>query len=186
MKTITSNPISVLLIIFITSFVFTNCKDDDDSGPNYADIDVVTGVVLVDDNGMPLGTWNIPNENKGNIGIFPNPCQSFLFLESAEAIANIWIIPANCVSENLNNNIPDLSLSLEYNISEIESKQVRKIEGPPFNNNSLVLDLSGLEAGFYRIFFETDSGVIHWQNFYNIDGGLGNLELTEYLDEACD
>jgi hypothetical protein len=137
-----------------------------------------------DDNGNSIGRWKSPNNNSGEIRIFPNPSNGITSIFSLQKVVRIWLIPADCVTDNETADIPGLSASLTYEITELESSQIRDIPLPNFNMQ-IALNLSDVAAGFYRIFFELESGALFWENLY-VDPMAASIPTFDFLDGLCD
>lgn len=173
----------MFLLCFTLCCFLISC-DDDGSQTNFSDIDVLTGLTLVDDNGQSLGLWNIPNENPGNLTIFPNPINNNAFLtDSQEGIKRVWIIPADCAADD-SPNIATESLNLSFSISELEAKQIQDITLQT-SSISLSINFTDIPTGFYKVFAEMDSGAIYWYNVYRYDSNSNGADAISNLDNLC-
>ena len=78
-----------ILSAFICLVIF-NCKNKEnpepETEPNYASIDVVTGLDLFDENGSPIGRWKFPNQKPGNGSTFPNPSTGIVSIYNTQKI----------------------------------------------------------------------------------------------------
>jgi hypothetical protein len=168
-------------------FLFSNCVDDkekeEETSTIYAELDVVTGLDFYDENGSPIGRWKSPNNNPGAVYTYPNPNTGVVAINSQEKIVRIWLIPADCVTDNTID-IPELSSNLTFEIPELESVQIKDIPLTDFNTQ-INLNLSDVAAGFYRIFFELETGTILWENIY-ADPSVSSIPTFDFLDGLCD
>ena len=165
-------------------FLFSNCSDDEGVNTSYSELDVVTGLDFYDDNGNPVGRWKSPNNNPGDVHVFPNPNIGVIGVSSLQKIVRIWLIPADCVTDNETADIPGLSENLTYEITELESAQIKDIPLADFNTQ-INLNLSDVAASFYRIFFELETGTLLWENIY-VDPSVSSIPTFEFLDGLCD
>ena len=176
---------TIISIAFLSIMTF-NCNNDDD--PKFKEIDAVTGIKMVDENGGSLGVWGIPNEKASSISVFPIPAKSIFIIESELPLKNIWIISGACETDDLDTDISELSLAIDYQISEIEELQLINIPSTEINGNSIAVDVSDLQEGIYRIFFETESNEVYWKNVFKLNNEFGDFspsKLIEYLDDEC-
>lgn len=85
------------IIIFLVFVSVIGCseKEDLDNSENNTDINLVTGINLIDFTGGNIGQLGNPNElNMINFGLYPNPTVNILNLYSRGNISKIWIRPA--------------------------------------------------------------------------------------------
>lgn len=173
------------LLIFL---IIGSCKNEENPisqpQPNYTDIDVVTGMDFFDDNGNPIGRWNSPNHNPGDVFTFPNPSIGTVSVYSQQKIVRIWLLPANCITDSITIDIPTLSQDLNYEIAELENLQIKDISIPAFNNQ-VSLDFSDVSKGFHKIFYQLETGALFWQNLF-IDPTASNIPTFDELDGLCD
>lgn len=178
--------ISIQSLLFISILCFClACKKDKDS--NFEKINTVTGVCFTDENGTPLGKWQFPNEKAPDLFLFPNPAINLIFLEAQESLKNIWIILGDCETEDIGEDITQMSQSLSYEVEEIEAREVLlSFDSSQLTDNSLIINISGLDEAFYRMFIETENGEIFWKNFYKFSGPTGGQSLVDLLENACE
>ena len=170
-------------IILLVTLIWIGCSSDDPSSEAFAQIDVVTGLDLYDENGNGIGTWENPNHNPGPLRIFPVPAGNNIILSSQIIITDLWIVPASCDKDNTSRDIRSLSMDIEYDENEISSNSISYVPITNFNNQ-LALNLEGSTPGFYKIFVKTPNGDFHWQNIY-YDPGLVPLVDFSALDDTC-
>ncbi len=179
---------TLFILSIIGSLAIGSCKNKEVPEPenqaNYTSIDVITGMDFFDDNGNPIGRWKSPNHNPGNSFTYPNPNIGTVSIFSQQNIVRIWLLPATCLTDSVTMDIPALSEDLNYEISELEDVQIKDISIPNFNNQ-ISLDFSDVAIGFYRIFYQMESGALFWQNLY-IDPTATNIPTFDFLDDLCD
>ena len=179
---------TLLLFCTLIAILVFSCKGDETPEPvpqpKYADLDIVTGLDLYDDNGNPMGRWKSPNHNPGAVYTFPIPSAGTVSLHSQQQIVRVWLIPATCYNDSTTFDIPALSQNLDFEISELETAQIKDIPIPNFNNQ-INLDFSDVAAGFYRLFYQLNNGELFWENVY-IDPNATNIASFEFLDGLCD
>ncbi len=167
-------------------FLCFSC-DDDESSPttqtDYTALDIVTGIDLFDNNGQPVGRWKSPNHNPGLAAIFPIPNIGVVSLFSTEKVDRIWLIPASCALDLVTANIPQLSLNLMYEVSELEAAQLKDIPLANFSGQTQ-FDFTDVAKGFYKFFYQIESGELFWQNMY-IDPTVSNIPDVSFLDSEC-
>ena len=149
---------------------------------DFSNINKVTGIDLFDINGEAIGRWREPNHNPGDSRAFPVPGDGNLFIFSQSNIQRVMVIPADCIMDETEN-IVALSQELAYDIEDIEEFVVLDVPTPNFNMN-LALDLTNLEAGFYKVFFIINADENYWQNIY-IDPGVTSFPDIDFLDVLC-
>jgi len=152
--------------------------------PGYSDIDIITGLDFFDDNGSPISRWKSPNHNPGEVKTYPNPNIGTVSLYSQQEIIRIWLVPAEFLIDSVIMDIPTLSQSLDYSISDLENINIKDIPIPTFNTN-ISLDFSDVATGFYKLFYQMDTEELFWQNLY-IDPTSTNIPTFGFLDNLCD
>ncbi len=167
-------------------FLFFCCNDDESSPTtqtDYTALDIVTGLDLFDDNGQPVGRWKSPNHNPGLAAIYPIPNIGIVSVFSTEKMERIWLIPAKCALDSVTANIPQLSTSLIYEVSELEAAQLKDIPLANFNGQAQ-FNFTDVAKGFYKFFYQIESGELFWQNMY-IDPTVSNIPDFSILDDNC-
>jgi len=175
------------LIILSSIFCLGLYACGSDETPNsldYASLCAVTGMHFFDINGSATGKWNEPNINNGNVIVFPNPSSGFVtVLSQNNIIERIWLIPAECVHDTTNMNIPNLSLDLAYDVTDLAEKQVVDDSMIP-SDSQFLYDFSPAGKGMFRLFYQFQSGAIHWTNIY-IDPSTTNFPNLDFIDDEC-
>lgn len=153
------------MIIFILAIsCFYSCNDADNNS-NSTDINIVTGMNLVDNLGNNVGVIGNPNVlNNAGFVTYPNPAIDVLTIVGIPAAKNIWILKGVPTKSFSNTNFSDVLNANVYDSAEIKGKSVFEIEDIVANN--LKIDLSRFEQGYYRVFVELEDGTIHWNNIY--------------------
>jgi len=174
--------ISIFIIVF--AFLFNIACEDSTEEPikDYTSIDALTGLRLTDTNGQAIGLWRDPNDKPGNTSVFPNPNSGAVFVFSPEPIQTIWILNADCIHDEINEDIISLAESLSFDTTQINDIDIQQY--PANGTNQLNLNLSDLTKGFYRLFLELDSGEINWHNIYIDQNATTFIDLSE-LDVIC-
>lgn len=174
---------SIFCYMAILSVLLLNSCSDSEPSLDYASLEVVTGLSLMDANGQPVGLWRAPNQNTQNVSIYPIPNDGNVFLFSGEIISKIWIIPASCIQDSVNMDISTLSLSLAYDEEDLAEVSVQELEVEDFNGN-LAINMSSLDPGFYKIFYRMSNNEIGWTNSYT-DPSQSSFPDIDFLDNLC-
>lgn len=171
------------LMVISMVLYFTSCADVTvTKTTDYASLSAVTGLNLADESGAPIGTWNSPNNKTGNAAVYPIPGNGNVSIFSSECLTKIWITPASCVIDTVNQNIPSLSQSIEIDLDEVEDLALEEYDA---SGNIFQLDLSNLGQGFYKIFYQIGPNEeIFWTNYY-IDPNFSNVPDIDLLDMQC-
>ncbi len=167
----------ILLILIITSFINCNNNEDLNNSKTETDINLVTGINLINNFGIKTGELGNPNElNNNNFVFYPNPTVDVLDLKSLESISKVWITSANSNKEYQHTDFNSILNSNLYSENEIES--VSKLKFTELNKSGIKIDLGSLEDGYYRVFVEIN-GIIYWENIFI---GTNNNELGDLLN----
>jgi len=179
------NNLFILLFCGICLFGVNSCADVTTTKKvDYSSFSAITGLSFVDANGSPIGTWKAPNQKPGNASIYPIPGNgtvSFLG-DTAEEFTKVWVTPASCITDTINENIPGLSLSIEVDLDEVEEIALAEYN---VSGNVITLDISNLGQGFYKILYTTSTSTeIFWTNYYLDPNFSGGPDIT-LLDMEC-
>lgn len=167
------------IIIINTFFIISCSKENTDpptsSGSNgqpsmiSSEISIITGLILHDDIGIQIGVLGNPNTKLPiNIQPYPNTPGSFIHIYNADTISKVWVLPAVVNKQFSQIDYNQLFQNFDYSIEEIEKTDIIRLE--PQINNPLLIDLSSLTSGYYRIFLQTNNGSLYWDNiFVNTD-----------------
>lgn len=154
------------LILILFCIGLYSCKEEDNL-PNSKDIEIVTGMHLINNFGGSIGSIGNPNVLNSNVHLafYPNPAIDILSVISITKIKNIWILKGK-PDRNFKN--IDFTVELSANLytkSEIKNTaifEVQNIDG----NNKISINLDRFEKGYYRVFVELEDGTINWNNIY--------------------
>jgi hypothetical protein len=147
--------------------IFSACGKDDDAGPEYPElaIDLVTGLYLTDENGVPLDTLGNPNVWNEDVEIYPNPANGNFLVKAQQAIDTLWLIAATGQKTQL---VPGVDYQALLEAQTYTSEEVRSLPLQTYTPEvaNFVIDPGNLEAGYYRLFFKRSDGSIVWNNLY--------------------
>ncbi|RNI22055.1 hypothetical protein [Rufibacter latericius] len=150
----------LLLLLFCVTFL--SCKKDKDAEPS----ELITGFRLIDASGNMIGDVGTPNEKNFadasiNISVFPNPLAQYIFVymqATKPTRISIWLTHA-ILSTALSNSPYYVASSETPGKVAMEVTKDSEVQGSsPFQ-----LDMSGLPAGPYRIYFKVGEEV-SWKN----------------------
>ncbi|MBO3116851.1 hypothetical protein J4050_08840 [Winogradskyella sp. DF17] len=174
------------LVILFVSAIFLSCSDDDvDNTTNLETaIDLVTGINAKQDTNsifqlgnpnvrMPIGFTSL------SIIAFPNPVNSALNIslsQTNEVITNVWLVRANAEKIFQDTDFDAIYTENTYTIDEVSQASIQEFNG--FSNNEIILNLEGLDTGYYRVFIKTDDS-LYWDNIYVDNDGV---DITEFFD----
>jgi len=167
----------------LLGLMLLNACSDSEPSLDYASLEVVTGLSLMDANGQSVGLWREPNQSTQNVSIYPIPNNGNVFLFSGEIISKVWIIPASCIQDSVNMDITTLSLSLAYDEEDLAEVSVQEIDVEDFTGN-LALNMSTQDPGFYKIFYRMSNNEIGWTNSYT-DPSQTSFPDIDFLDALC-
>ncbi len=146
-------------------FAFIVSCDSDNGNEGGLNINLVTGIRVVQSQDSPPFTYGNPNILTQGMAVFPNPAIGNFFVQSFNTaeIANVWIIPG---SPNKSFNTVDFTHILNsstYGEDEIESNSILSFNGP--NSGSLLIDVTNLDSGYYRVFVKIGDE-FYWDNIF--------------------
>jgi len=160
----------ILAFLALIPLVFTFCaKEEPVTRLPGLEIPEITGYYLRDQNGYTMGTIGNPNVQPGNgpslaesdhyFMIYPNPATHYLYLYSKSTAANsvrrIWMVAAATGSS-----APGYSEA--FNSINLVAGGTPLISHTSTSDN-IVLDISSLEPGYYRVYLEND-GLLFYDN----------------------
>jgi hypothetical protein len=174
-----------LLLILFSAFFYA-CPDDPqeelpDIFENEFQIDIVTGINARDFNGAPIGVYGNPNTSFGLVEAYPNPAIDALavqYIGQDRTITNCWLFPATRDTTYAD---VDYSIYLDQNYLDEEINAQLELETYFPNSSSFFIELEGLPTGYYRIFYDLDTGERLWDNLY-IDPSAS--AFNELIDEV--
>ena len=180
-----------LLKVFCISVLFISCSSDDDASSTQNDptaINLVTGINARQDNlssALKLGNPNVRmplNISSTSIIAFPNPVVNFLSIEifqTNEIITDVWLVraEANKIFENTDfNEVFDANT---YTVNQVSQASIQSFND--LSNTNILLNLEGLETGYFRVFIKTDQN-LYWDNIYLDISGVDINELFDFWD----
>jgi|TARA_B110000090_G_scaffold207834_1_gene260126 hypothetical protein len=171
MKKITT--LILILLIF-------NCNSNESNLTDENELNLVTGLNLIDSSGNSNGKFGNPNILTNNrIVVFPIPAKNVIYIQSNENINAVWIIPANAEKIYQQTDFDNIFNTKTYNENEI--KPMAEIESLDLNIRSISLNLENLKPGYYRIFMKIENS-LYWENIYVPDGteGFGLESLRNF------
>lgn len=153
---------------------------------SYEELDAVTGIYLFDINGSIIGDWNVPNDNRRDYTVYPNPSDGnvSLFIPSRTGAKPkaIWVVPGKCEASD-DNDI--LTADIEFSVDEIQNASVLSDINLDHITSNVQLALTSLSEGFYKVFFQDENDGVYWQNIF-ISPGTLNFPDNSLLDAVCE
>lgn len=170
-----------LLLIF--PIFFLSCTDDpiDEPGIDKLDVDLLTGLQFRDLNGELIGKVGNLNTKNLEATFYPNPVEDIFSIFSTQEIQTIWLAPAVVSMDFQEVDYFSELTNLDYSRDEVEQIQIRTIDAA--GNNTITIDVGDITAGYYRVFYEFNSGQIGWDNIYIDPNTAGNISYEFLLSE---
>jgi hypothetical protein len=154
--------------VLLLTIVF-GCSKTDDSSIRLADMDTptLTGFVLRDVSGSPVGIIGTPNVNSQLTGdpsainysivAYPNPCKRILALmiqtPNPNASQKIWIVKGKTDATLSNSGI-----NLGMNTATAGGQPLLQATT---SGTSLTLDVSSLPSGYYRLYVKVEDKLLY-------------------------
>ena len=168
-------PMKKIMMWLLVLPLFAACSND---GPDSADpmqIDLITGLVLYNETGIPIMEFGNPNEKlkqsspaeDGSIYspfvavVYPNPARQIIHLQSKESIAAIWLVKGRKTTSFKNEDFEELVTEHAYPEAELDQISVYHAA---ISGTAIALNVSAYEKGFYRLFLKTEAGNQYWMN----------------------
>ena len=156
-----------VLSIFLITMFLVSCQNDDDtsSSTDEINLELVTGIELVNPQGNIVDILGNPNINKGQGIMYPNPAIDALSIVdlSNTGITDIWFVKANAEKTYQNIDFNSLLNSETYSESEIENESEYYFS---FNENqNALINLENYQSGYYKVFVKINNQ-IEWNNIY--------------------
>ncbi|WP_440881662.1 hypothetical protein [Tenacibaculum sp. C7A-26P2] len=140
------------IILFLILLFLIRCSNDDlNKYENQIDINLVSGLNLLDNLGDMIeefGNSNVLNNN--NFVFFPSPSLHVLSLYSMKNITKVWIRLAKPNKNYLKIDFKSILNPELYSENEIESGAELKFTNT--NLSKITIDFRDLESGYYQIF----------------------------------
>lgn len=186
--------ISLFTLLSICLLLFVGCKREENE-PEPAeptDLNIVTGIYLVNEICDPVGSYGNPNtwrplpNEVGYSAACPNPATNKLTLPlETSSPVKVWFIPAEQNFDFADINFPNILADQTYDqedltLAAVINQRFDSVDG------SLVIDVSTLTPGFYRMFTQVEQeDFLAWQNIY-ISAPGGSWEDLDALFGAWD
>ncbi len=157
--------------------LFAACSNDDPDSADPMQIDLITGLVLYNETGIPIMEFGNPNEKLKQSSpaedrsiyspfvavVYPNPARQIIHLQSQESIAAIWLVKGKKSISFKNEDFEELVTGYAYPESELDQISIYHAA---ISGTTITLDLSAHEKGFYRLFIKTELANQYWTNIY--------------------
>ena len=163
-------------------FLCIACSNDDsDTNANAQNIQWVTGVQLVQSGGSPPVVAGNPNVVSQKILTFPNPAIGSFFVDISlsETISGVWVRPGIATKSFDSVDFSEVLRPTLYEKSEIEANAI--LSFPNTNTSNLLVDVSDLDSGYYRVFVEIN-GEFYWDNIFVANNNESPQEIIDFWD----
>ncbi|MEM7656414.1 MAG: hypothetical protein AAF399_09830 [Bacteroidota bacterium] len=153
------------------------------------DTDIVTGIVLVDALAQPIESYGNPNErvlsldSTGTVRAYPIPAKEALsFPIELDNPVEVWFVPAEQNLDFAGTDFTELLADFAYPQADLKTAAAL-IEITAANSGPISIDVSALEAGFYRMFvYEEAQDQLSWQNIYIEGNDQSPAEITALFE----
>lgn len=170
--------VSLLTLLAATLLILVGCKQDQDEPEPIepTDMNIVTGIYLINEVGAQVGEYGNPNERKVSSNAlhyaraFPVPARNRLSVElqidSIDSEVKVWLIPGKQNLDFADTNFAKALSDHTYDQKDLTQAAVidqsfASADGYP------AIDVSKLTPGFYRMFVHIEQGdLLFWQNIY--------------------
>ena len=163
------------IVVLVMATLFISCGDEDEEDFDPTRLDIVTGLRLRDNLGQVIATWGNPNVSSNTaMAVFPIPANDVIRVQTGSAIQNIWV-----VSGFPSRRFFDTDFAQVYAENPFQENAVRAAAIRSFDNvgsTNIVLNLSDVSQGYYRLYVQLQNGSILIDNIY-VDQS-GNPDLT--------
>lgn len=190
---ITMNKLTSIILALGLGLFFYACGDKEileeeieeemEVFPDYSDLQIVTGLFLYDASGIAIGKVGNPNHKHGEgLFVYPIPATTSMRIQTTNStISKVFLIDASCYMDSSGLDLIIASDTLQYTSTQLESKSVLSLD---LSDDTIALNLSNLEKGFYRLFILLNDDEYYWYNTY-IDPSLNNIPDFAFYDEGC-
>lgn len=164
--------ILALMVIFT---LLISCGDDDSEDFDPTRLDIVTGMNLTNDLGQIEAVWGNPNVSvTSSVAVFPKPAFGTIRIEATTSIKNIWIVRGVPSRRFTDTNFVQVFAENPFQQNEVEAISFKTFDN--LNTNNIVLNISDISQGYYRIFVQLQDDSIISDNIY-VEGTNGvNLD----------
>ncbi|SFZ80713.1 hypothetical protein [Tenacibaculum maritimum] len=170
------NFISLFFVLALCS-----CDSNEEAIVNAENIELVTGIELINTLGISEGKLGNPNTltkvravggeestmseiESEKIWVYPIPTRNLLSIRGKSDIKNIWILEGVLAVDFLNINFKRLLKSSLYPEAAIKKKAIYSFRAK--GTRKFNIDMSNHKSGYYRIFIQLENGDIYWVNTY--------------------
>lgn len=171
----------ILLYLTIIGLILVSCNNDDDTKPQANQLELITGIKLIDNTGSIMEQYGNPNDSKpiqiraeGRVGydlnyaFYPNPVHDLLIIHSKETIKSVWTIPGKAT-----NQFQDFDFEAYYQKTPLDTTNIFKHLNYSANSNNPTMQLnvnfSDKKPGFYKVVLETTNKDLVWFTLYKND-----------------
>jgi hypothetical protein len=172
----------VWLFIFA---LLVSCGDDNSEDFDPTRIEIVTGMNIVTPEGITTEQWGNPNiPTNPNFNIFPKPAFETIRVITPSAIQQIWLVrgvPTQLLSET---DFDQVFATTPYQVEDVQANAFRTFEAA--GSADVVLQLTGITQGYYRLFIQLQNGSLVWDNIYVQGSSDVNLNDINFWDILSD
>lgn len=166
----------IVLILLLATLI--SCDKDNDSTLDPMQVTLVTGINLSNSFAQPLGILGNPNVKSGTVVVYPKPTNDLLNVASIASIKNIWLLRGNVATGYENTNFSSVFSENDYDLTEIQNAAVRDFSN--LSGTDIVLNVSDMGEGYYRIFVQLNDDSLVWDNIYIGNSVMGNFENINF------
>jgi len=171
--------ISLVLIIALLTACSGNSNNPEEAGK----LNIITGINLVDGNGIIRGVYGNPNvlrtESEKNaknrnddepisvsdiissvFTVYPTIVEDVFSIGTSKKVKKLWIIKGVPTRDFQNIDFESTLSNGMYTSKEISDNALENIDLQ--TSGTPVINVSGYAKGFYRVFIETEEGEIYW------------------------
>lgn len=156
-----------LKLLFLSTLMLTlSCSKESEIRLSEFEIPIITGFELRDVQGQTMGIYGIPNIKLGNesnsynseyfFSLYPNPCTDictvYIKAPNSNAAKYVWIVQAQYRDNNTT-----ILMNLGTNSIYVGGTPLIETE---FTTNNIVVDLSSLSEGYYRMYLKVDDLIL--------------------------
>jgi hypothetical protein len=175
--------IFITLITFIGILSCEKNKEDAivENTVQPTDYELITGLYCYDETAQVMASYGNPNNkttiqatgedsfnerdmssvNNEKIVIYPNPVAEHFNIHTNVEIKNIWILKGK--AQNI---YQDVDFSDLYSKQVIDTIGISKACLMSLNSGNLVVNVSTLKTGFYKVIIETNENKLAWTSIY--------------------
>lgn len=164
----------ILTIILILTILLSCKSDDESSDTSKTEIDLVTGINIIDEFGTPIETYGNPNVFiDGQVFVFPNPVSDLLSISANNEITDYWLVAGNEQKIFQDTDFNAILNGDTYSSSQLDNIAVQQSQNQ-INSTNLLVNMESLDEGYFKIFVKINDK-IYWNNIYHGDGQASTL-----------